>query len=120
MNIKRILFGNPIRTEHAEQERLNKKTALAVFSSDALSSTDYATEEILLVLAVAVAFGQTTSFNYVVPISIAIAVLLAIVVISYRQTVHAYPSGARISSPKTISAQRPDSWRARLCWLITC
>lgn len=92
-SFKRILVGSPIRTEHAEHQSLNKKTALAVFSSDALSSTAYATEEILLVLAVAVAFGQTNAFSYVVPISIAIGVLLIIVATSYRQTIHAYPSG---------------------------
>ncbi|MDQ3256333.1 MAG: amino acid permease, partial [Acidobacteriota bacterium] len=72
---------------------VSKKTALAVFSSDALSSTAYATEEILLVLAAAVAFGQAAAFHYVVPISVGIAVLLAIVATSYRQTIHAYPSG---------------------------
>ncbi len=93
MNLKRILFGNPIANEHALHERLNKKTGLAVFSSDALSSTAYATEEILLVLAVAVAYGNATSFNYVVPISIAIGILIWIVAFSYRQTIHAYPSG---------------------------
>ncbi len=93
MNLKRILFGNPIANENAHHERLNKKTGLAVFSSDALSSTAYATEEILLVLAVAVAFGQATSFNYVVPISIGIGLLIWIVALSYRQTIHAYPSG---------------------------
>lgn len=93
MNLKRILFGNPIANEHAHHERLNKRTGLAVFSSDALSSTAYATEEILLVLAVAVAYGQATSFNYVVPISIAIGLLIWIVAFSYRQTIHAYPSG---------------------------
>jgi amino acid transporter len=93
MNLKRILFGNPIANEKAEHERLNKKTGLAVFSSDALSSTAYATEEILLVLAVAVVFGQTNSFTYVVPISIAIGLLLWIVSLSYRQTIHAYPNG---------------------------
>lgn len=91
--IKRLLFGNPLRTDQAANERLNKRTALAVFSSDALSSTAYATEEILLVLAVAVAFGQTYAFQYVIPISIGIAVLLVIVTSSYRQTIHAYPSG---------------------------
>jgi amino acid transporter len=64
-----------------------------VFSSDALSSTAYATEEILLVLALAAAFGQAGAFKYVIPISIGIATLLVIVAISYRQTVHAYPSG---------------------------
>jgi amino acid transporter len=92
-SIKRLLVGNPLRTEEAAHERLTKKTALAVFSSDALSSTAYATEEILLVLAAAVAFGQTNAFHYVVPISIGIAVLLVIVATSYRQTIHAYPSG---------------------------
>ncbi|HKQ52401.1 MAG TPA: APC family permease [Pyrinomonadaceae bacterium] len=92
-SIKRLVVGNPLRTEQASHERLTKKTALAVFSSDALSSTAYATEEILLVLAAAVAFGQAHAFNYVVPISVGIAVLLVIVATSYRQTIHAYPSG---------------------------
>ncbi len=91
--VKRLLVGNPLKTQQAVHERLTKKTALAVFSSDALSSTAYATEEILLVLAAAVAFGQADAFHYVVPISIGIAVLLAIVATSYRQTIHAYPSG---------------------------
>jgi amino acid transporter len=92
-SIKRLLVGSPLRTEQAAHERLSKKTALAVFSSDALSSTAYATEEILLVLAAAVAFGQANAFHYVVPVSIGIAVLLVIVATSYRQTIHAYPSG---------------------------
>ena len=91
--IKRLLVGRALRTEQAVHERLTKKTALAVFSSDALSSTAYATEEILLVLAVAAAATQSGSFSYVVPISIGIAILLAIVATSYRQTIHAYPSG---------------------------
>lgn len=91
--IKRILVGKALRNEQAAHERLTKKVALAVFSSDALSSTAYATEEILLVLAVAVAFGQTSSFAYVIPVSIGIAALLGIVTISYRQTIHAYPTG---------------------------
>jgi amino acid transporter len=93
MSIKRLLVGRAKRTDQAIHERLSKKTALAVFSSDALSSTAYATEEILLVLAAAVAFGQGYAFRYLVPISVGIAVLLAIVAISYRQTIHAYPSG---------------------------
>src|SRR5215210_6154330 len=92
-SLKRLLVGNPLKTEQAQHERLSKKTALAVFSSDALSSTAYATEEILLVLAAAVAFGQSYAFHYVVPVSIGISVLLAIVATSYRQTIHAYPSG---------------------------
>ncbi len=92
-SLKRFLVGTPIRTEEAIHERLTKKTALAVFSSDALSSTAYASEEILLVLAVAAAYGQTYSYYYVVPISIVIAIVLGIVATSYRQTIHAYPSG---------------------------
>ena len=91
--IKRLLVGRALRTEQAVHERLTKKTALAVFSSDALSSTAYATEEILLVLAAAAAATASGSFHYVVPVSIGIAVLLAIVATSYRQTIHAYPSG---------------------------
>ncbi len=92
-SLKRLLVGSPIRTARLAHERLTKKTALAVFSSDALSSTAYATEEILLVLAAAYVAGGTTSFNRVIPISIGIATLLVIVAISYRQTIHAYPSG---------------------------
>jgi amino acid transporter len=91
--IKRFIIGRALRTEQASHERLAKKIALAVFSSDALSSTAYATEEILLVLAVAAAYGQAGAFKYVVPISIGIGVLLVIVATSYRQTIHAYPSG---------------------------
>src|SRR5215208_7245312 len=91
--LKRFLIGRALRTEQAAHERLTKKTALAVFSSDALSSTAYATEEILLVLAVAAAATSGQSFTYVVPVSVGIAVLLGIVATSYRQTIHAYPSG---------------------------
>ena len=91
--LKRFIIGRALRTEQAAHERLSKKTALAVFSSDALSSTAYATEEILLVLAVAAVYGQASGFRYVVPISIGIGVLLVIVATSYRQTIHAYPSG---------------------------
>ena len=91
--VKRLLVGRALKTEQASHERLTKKTALAVFSSDALSSTAYATEEILLVLAVAAAATSGASFGYVIPVSVAIAVLLGIVATSYRQTIHAYPSG---------------------------
>lgn len=92
-SLKRLLVGSPIRTERLTHERLTKKTALAIFASDALSSTAYATEQILLVLAAAYVAGQADSFSRVVPISIAIGALLVIVAISYRQTIHAYPSG---------------------------
>jgi amino acid transporter len=92
-SIKRLLVGRAKRTEQAIHERLSKLTGLAVFASDALSSTAYATEEILLVLAVAAAAGQSYSYHYIVPISVVIAIVLGIVAISYRQTIHAYPSG---------------------------
>src|SRR4030095_10445296 len=91
--LKRFLIGRALRTDQAIHERLSKKTALAVFSSDALSSTAYATEEILLRVAVGAAASRGQSFEYVIPVSLGIAALLAIVAISYRQTIHAYPSG---------------------------
>src|SRR5256886_7186263 len=92
-SLKRLLVGSPIRTARLAHERLTKKTALAIFASDALSSTAYATEQIPLVLAAAYVGGQSDAFSRVIPISLAIAVLLVIVAISYRQTIHAYPSG---------------------------
>jgi amino acid transporter len=91
--LKRLLVGKAKKTAQAMHERLTKKTGLAVFASDALSSTAYASEEILLVLAIAYAYGQANAFNYVVPITLVIAVVLIIVAISYRQTIFAYPSG---------------------------
>src|SRR6266480_3994537 len=92
-SLKRLLLGSPIRTARLAHERLTKKTALAIFASDALSSTEYATEQILLVLAASYIAGRVDPFGRVVPISIAICILLVIVTISYRQTIHAYPSG---------------------------
>src|SRR5437016_10995286 len=92
-SLKRLLVGSPIRTARLAHERLTKKTALAIFASDALSSTAYATEQILLVLAASYVAGQSVAFGRVVPISIAIGALLVIVAISYRQTIYAYPSG---------------------------
>ncbi len=92
--LKRFLVGRALPTSQAAHERLTKRVALAVFSSDALSSVAYATEEILLVLAVAAAYAHENGpFFYVLPISLAIAVLLWLVTASYRQTIHAYPSG---------------------------
>ena len=88
-SLKRFLVGNPISTEQSQHERLNNKTALAVFSSDALSSVAYSTEAILLVLLAA----GTIATGYLVPIVVSITALLAILVLSYRQTIHAYPSG---------------------------
>jgi amino acid transporter len=73
----------------AHHERINNKTALAVFSSDALSSVAYSTEAILLVLLAA----GSVAIGYLPPIVIGLAVLLTILTLSYRQTIHAYPSG---------------------------
>jgi amino acid transporter len=87
--LKRILVGRRLSSHRMEHTLLPKVLALPVFSSDALSSVAYATEEILKVLLLSTA----AAFSLVMPISFAIAVLLIIVVISYRQTVRAYPSG---------------------------
>ncbi len=88
--LKRILIGQPIATSEEHHQRLIKLIALAVFASDAISSTAYATEEILLTL---VPKGGMAAFERLVPISLIVVVLLAIVVMSYRQTIFAYPSG---------------------------
>ncbi len=80
---KRLLVGSPMRTEQAADERLAKKTALAVFSSDALSSVAYSTEAILLVLLAA----GSLAIGYLVPIVIGITALLGILTLSYRQTI---------------------------------
>ena len=82
-------IGRPLQTADAPHQTIGKAVGLAVFASDALSSTAYATQEILGVLAAA----GTIAFGYVFPVSIAIVILLAIVTISYEQTIHAYPGG---------------------------
>jgi amino acid transporter len=87
--IKRVLIGRPISTEHSMHERLTNLKALAILSSDALSSVAYATEEILKILLL----GGVALLAYALPIGIAIIVLLIIVVSSYRQTIAAYPRG---------------------------
>src|SRR5919197_65625 len=87
--VKRWLVGPPMPLAHARHERLSKLLALAVFASDPLSSVAYATEEILLVLMLA----GSAALSYSMPIAIGIATLLAVVVVSYRQTVQAYPQG---------------------------
>jgi amino acid transporter len=90
--LKRLLVGRPIDTRDQEHQRLSKRIALATFSSDAISSTAYATEEILFVVAIG-GSSLALGLSKLVPISIVVAVLLTIVVISYRQTIFAYPSG---------------------------
>jgi len=88
-SLKRLLLGKPIPSHLAHHERLSRVTGLAVLSSDALSSVAYATDFILATLIVA----GVSAFRYAVPISLVIAALLAIVAFSYRQTIHAYPTG---------------------------
>jgi amino acid transporter len=90
-SFKRLLVGTPLASSEEQHQRLGIPTALAVFASDAISSTAYATEEILVVLLGAVAFPA--SHKYLVPLAIAAVVLLAIVATSYRQTIFAYPDG---------------------------
>lgn len=87
--IKRLLVGKPLRSSHAVHERLSNAKALAVLSSDALSSVAYGTEEILLALILA----GSGALHWSLPIGAAIAGLLAILTVSYRQTIHAYPNG---------------------------
>ena len=87
--LRHFLIGRPLPTADAEHETIGKSVGLAVFASDALSSTAYATQEMLVILAAAGAMA----FGYVFPISIVIVGLLAIVVISYVQIIYAYPEG---------------------------
>jgi amino acid transporter len=88
-SLKRLLVGKPIPSELAHHERLSRVTGLAVLSSDALSSVAYATEEIVRVLVLA----GVGALGHASPIAFVIAAILAIVVFSYRQTIHAYPGG---------------------------
>ncbi len=88
-NFKDYLLGRPLPTADAEHETIGKAVGLAVFASDALSSTAYATQEILVILAAAGSLALASVF----PISIVIVALLAIVVLSYTQVIHSYPNG---------------------------
>ena len=90
--VKRVLIGRPIATSEEGHHRLSKRVALPVFASDAISSTAYATDEILIVLLAQAGVGAA-AWGYLVPLAIVVAVLLVIVVVSYRQTIYAYPSG---------------------------
>ncbi|MGQ9454970.1 MAG: APC family permease [Armatimonadota bacterium] len=89
--IRRLLFGRPLETARQRHERLPKFLALPVFASDAVSSNAYATEEILL--AFALVGAGAIAWKMVVPITLAIVALLAVVVVSYRLTIFAYPQG---------------------------
>jgi amino acid transporter len=88
-SIRGVVLGKPVASSELGHQRLSKKMALAIFSSDALSSSAYATEEILLVLVLAGASATV----YSIPIALCIGLLATIVVVSYRQTIRAYPNG---------------------------
>jgi amino acid transporter len=88
-SLKRAVLGRPLPTSALAHERLGKPTALAVFASDNLSSVAYATEEIL---KVAVPVAGLAAFGVVMPVTIGILAVLAILLFSYRQTIKAYPS----------------------------
>lgn len=90
-SLKRLLVGAPIATHHAEDQKLNVPLGLAVFASDALSSTAYATDEILIALAASAVAAQAGILS--VPIAVIIVTLIGLVVVSYRQIIRAYPEG---------------------------
>src|SRR5215212_6752609 len=89
---KKLLLGPALTTSQLAHERVSKRVALAVFSSDPISSTAYATEEILLVLVGATVAGGALATGLALPVALAIVALLALLVVSYRQVVDAYPS----------------------------
>ncbi|RMF79134.1 MAG: APC family permease [Chloroflexi bacterium] len=90
-NLRKLLIGKPLETEALPHQAVSKPVGLALFASDALSSTAYATEEILIILALA-GLGKSV-LGISIPIAIATSILLIIVTISYRQTIYAYPNG---------------------------
>ena len=90
--VKRFMVGRPLASAEMEHQRIPKWIGLPVFSSDAISSTAYATEEILFVTAIG-SSSLALGLNTLIPIAIALAILLAIVVFQYRQTFFAYPDG---------------------------
>jgi hypothetical protein len=106
--LRRIVVGERLPTARLIHQRLSKVLALPVFSADAISSAAYATEEIVLALALAGA----AALSHTTAIAMAIAVLFSIVAISYRQTVMAYPSGGGL----TLSRVR--TWGSILAWSL--
>ena len=88
--LKRLVVGPPLASSDEQHTRIGKPTGLAVLASDAISSTAYATEELLLVL---MPVAGMAALNDLVPISIVVAILLVLVISSYRQTIYAYPNG---------------------------
>ncbi|WP_077616608.1 APC family permease [Caenibacillus caldisaponilyticus] len=87
--LKRFLIGRPLKTNELQEQKLNKIKALAVLSSDALSSVAYGPEQILIVLATV----GYMAFWYSLPIALGILILLVALILSYRQIIYAYPNG---------------------------
>jgi len=92
-SLKKLLIGSPLETATLHEQRLSKKAALPILASDNLSSSAYATEEIVRALLAAVAVGVAFPLSYAIPIALAIGLLTAIVAISYGQTLYMYPTG---------------------------
>ncbi len=116
---RRAIFGRPLATEEEIGERLSKTKALAIFSSDAISSTAYATEEILRALLLG--GGRAHCWPTACPIAIGVAMLLAVVAISYRQVCLAYPTGGgSYSVSKANFGAWRRWWRPPRCSSTTC
>jgi amino acid transporter len=113
-NIRHLLIGPPLPTRRLTEERLDKVRALAAFSPDALSSIAYANQEIFLGLVVAGAAGLTFSW----PIGLAITGLLAILALSYFQTIHAYPTGGGSYTVARENLGMSGGWAAAAALLI--
>jgi Hsp33 protein len=103
-SIKRFLIGRPLKSDELGEQKLNKTKALAILSSDALSSVAYGPEQILIVL---VTVGAA-AFWYSIPIAVGVLILLAALILSYRQIIFAYPhgGGAYVVSETVGEAQR--------------
>ena len=108
---KRLLLGRPFRSDTLSHTLLSKRLALPVFASDAMSSVAYAPQEIFLTLSV----SGLAAYAYAPWIGVVVALVMLVVVTSYRQNVHAYPPGEGITrSPRSTSASRPASpWPVR-------
>ena len=114
--VKRVLIGRPVGTGRLGETRLSKTIALPVFCSDPISSVAYATEQIVLVLGA----GGLAYLSLSTPVAVLVALLLVVVVASYRQTVFAYPNGggAYVVSKENLG-ERSASWQPAPCWSTT-
>ena len=116
-HLKNLLIGNPLETASLQEQRLPKRSALAVLASDNLSSTAYATEEILRALTAGAAVGLALPLFYSIPIGVGIGLLTLVVVISYGQprSTPTPPAAAPIPSPRKTWGLRPPWWRVPPC-----